>query len=55
MKEVRICPRCKSINVKKNVKSTLFGTKDKWVCNSCGFESIIFPIKEISTKIKIKK
>ena len=46
--EKRFCPKCESINVKKNVKSTLFGTDDKWVCNECGYEAIIFPIKKIN-------
>lgn len=43
------CPKCKSLDVKKEMNLMLmFGTPQKWVCNKCGFSGHLFP--EIDTE-----
>jgi len=38
------CPKCKSINVRKDLNVLLgAGAPQKWKCNNCGFMGYIFP------------
>jgi hypothetical protein len=47
-KEIRFCPRCKSINVGVDIgPSAAFGVPQKWKCYDCVFEAFaIFPVRE---------
>lgn len=49
---IRFCPECKSENV-----SMARGDNIWWKCTNCGYESAIFPEKEIKHKLNktIKK
>jgi len=52
-KEVRHCPKCKSINVKININpGAAVGMPQKWSCQKCGFESFEFPKKKMEKEDK---
>jgi len=52
----KFCPRCKSENVRAGLSATLaVGAPQNWVCNNCGYYGLIFPEKEIKTKVKRNK
>lgn len=47
----KICPRCKSENVKVHV--TVMGESPEYTCNGCGYHGIIFPeLKKLKLEIK---
>ncbi len=53
MNDKRICPKCKSEDVRKEMNVLLSaGAPQKWICNKCGYYGHIFPVK---TKLKNKK
>ena len=53
MNKARICPKCKSLDVKKELTaSAVFGAPQEWVCNDCNFRGHIFPEIELN---KMKK
>ncbi len=54
MENKTFCPRCKSINVKKDITASLaVGVPQNWICNDCGYSNLIFP--ELKRRIKLKK
>ena len=57
MKNIRYCPRCKSVNVRISITpSAVLGAPQKWQCLNCGFESYsVFPIGKIEDQKKIQK
>ncbi len=51
----KICPKCKSTNVRKDLNVLLaMGVPQNWICNKCGYYGYIFPEKDIKTKNKKK-
>ena len=57
MKTTRICPKCKSNDVRR-IRGGLIdvlGFSENFVCDECGFSSPIFPDVEVSeSKKKVK-
>ncbi len=55
-KAIRICPKCKSVNVKKEITPlSAAGVPEEWVCNNCNFRSYLFPEIELKNKTTTKK
>ena len=57
MKELRVCPKCGSFNVQREMRellADLAGVQPVFVCQSCGFSSSLFPVADVQEK-KIKK
>ena len=55
MVKAKICPRCKSLNIRIRWKSFWFvGFPATYECRECGFKSFIFPKAEL-TKANVKK
>jgi len=52
-----ICPKCKSEDVRKEMNVLLAaGAPQKWICNKCGYNGYIFPVKEkLNKTAKLKK
>ncbi len=49
--EKRFCPKCESENVNIDITATaVIGKPQMWRCNDCGYESYIFPEKEINNE-----
>ncbi len=46
-KSIRICPKCKSVNVSPDFSRQTFGEQSEFnahKCNKCGYRSIFFPV-----------
>ena len=45
MEKYRICPKCKSKDVKLDWRTGIIGLTaiDKFICNKCGYTSAFFP------------
>ena len=58
-KYVKICPKCKSIEIRTNFKPNIgLGAPTEYVCDKCGFTSMIFPeidVDELKKEEKKKK
>jgi hypothetical protein len=59
-KLITICPKCKKSNYSIEANTSFIGGNSGWYhCNSCGFESAIFPSidedKVSKTKINLKE
>lgn len=55
---MKICPKCKSINVNINITpSAAFGAPQPWKCDDCGFQSYVgFPdVKKLEEEKKTTK
>ena len=53
---VMFCPKCKSINIGKELTLTLiFGAPQQWKCNECGFKGHIFPEKDVKVSAEKNK
>jgi len=58
MNEARICPKCGSLDIRRETKELLFdiaGVQPVFVCQNCGFSSSIFPVKNLEEKKKLFK
>ncbi len=58
MNEVRICPKCRSLKIRRESKELLFdiaGVQPVFVCQNCGFSSSIFPVTNLEEKKKLFK
>lgn len=50
-KFIKICPNCKSNEVKTNFHPRIaLGTPTEYLCEKCGFTSVIFPEVELEVK-----
>jgi len=53
MKKLMFCPKCKSVDVKKNITASIvFGAPQMYECEKCGFKGYIFPEVEIKKQKK---
>ena len=58
MNEARVCPKCRSLNIRREAKELLFdlaGVQPLFVCQKCGFSSSIFPVTNLKEKKNFKK
>jgi len=51
---IKICPKCKSFNIKTNYKGGLvfLGVPPSYICQNCGYASNIFPVLLVEKKRK---
>jgi len=52
---VKICPKCSSIDVTRDITVLTAYTPQQWKCNNCQYQSLIFPeidLNELNKKIK---
>lgn len=55
-KYVKICPKCKSLEVKNKFNPNIgLGAPTEYCCDSCGFCSVIFPEIEVEDKEEAKE
>ena len=58
MKELRVCPKCGSFNITREMRellADLAGVQPVFVCQQCGFSSSIFPVTDLQEKKRVKK
>jgi hypothetical protein len=61
MKYAKVCPKCKSLNIRARWQSFWFaGFPSTYECRDCGFKSYIFPRIELTKKnvaklVKLRK